>query len=1595
MTVEAVDGAVVDAVRAACSARLGGAVDSAFGEFLAEYYRWVPAHDLLDRTPENLAGAALHQWESASRREPGEVSVEVYNPEPERDGWSSPYTVAEIITDDMPFLVDSVSMEIIRQGFEIELVIHPLVQGRRHDAESVIHVEVRRERDPARLEALDAGLRGVLEAVHRVVRDREPMTAHARELAESYDFLAWLAADNFTFLGYREYVLEGRTLEAVEGTGLGILSGPARAAELSDRALALARGPDPLVLTKARGRARVHRPARMDYVGVKRFAADGSVTGERRFIGLYTAAARRTPPDQIPVVREKVARIMAETAFHDDSHDWRRLTEILASLPRELLIQADYEELFTMAVGLLGVGERPQVRLFTARDPLDRFLTCVLCLPRDRFTTSNARHASEILSRAFGGDEVDWNLVLDDSPVARLDLQMYCPDGVREADLPTVEREIAAETRPWGEALRTALIAEEGEERGTALYAEYAAAFPPGYWPDVDPASALDDIERIGQLQAQGGAILHVYRDAENARNPVRCRLLSLTPAALSDLVPTFEHMGTQVGDERFYEIHPAGGNPVWIYDIGLRCHPADLERAGDEFAATFLDVWSGALEDDALNTLVMRAGLTGRQISVLRAIVAYLRQAAIPFSNAYMVATLVRNPEVSAKLVRLFEARFDPDFDPDAQGFPVTDALRSEIGTAIDGVDSLDADRILSSVLAVTEAMLRTNYFREPAPEYLSFKLDAASLDLLPLPRPRYEIFVCSPRVEGIHLRGGRVARGGLRWSDRREDFRTEVLGLMKAQMVKNSLIVPVGSKGGFVLKRAPAPAEGREALQAEGIECYKTFLRGLLDVTDNYAGDSVVAPHRVVRYDDDDPYLVVAADKGTATFSDIANDIAIGYGFWLGDAFASGGSHGYDHKAMGITARGAWESVKRHFRELGIDSEHDDFTVVGIGDMSGDVFGNGMLRSEHIRLVAAFNHAHIFVDPQPDAAVSFAERRRLFELPRSGWSDYDTGLISEGGGVWPRTAKSIPVSPQMAEALGVPASARRLSPTELISAILRAPVDLLYNGGVGTYVKAATETNSAVGDRSNDAVRINGAQLRCRVVAEGGNLGVTQRGRIEYALSGGPGQDGGMIFTDAVDNVAGVNCSDHEVNIKILLDDLIAGGEVRSEDRDAVLVSMTDAVAEEVLYDSFVQTQALSIAVAKAAEMREVYGRQIRWLGVNAGLDRDIEVLPSDEALAQRRSEGRSLVAPELCVLMAQCKIALSAELLESDLPDDPYMVGDLERYFPVPLGTGAASADRAPEGAGGAERYTRQIHGHRVRRELVATIVANQIVDRAGISFAFRLAEETGLGAAQLARAFSVAREVFAMREFWDGIEDLGGRVSAETERAMLNEGRVLVDRATRWLGRMHTRSEIDVTATAEHFAAGVRQLYAAIPEVLPARERETYDARLRDLLAADVVPELARRTAAMPALLSAFDLVEDALASGCSQALVTRVYFGMSDRLELGWLRDRVLDLPRADRWQSLARSALRDDLHELHRDLTREILDRCAAKVPSDPEEAAQIAAATIDAWLAENEGAVARADGVLRDVQASNTYDATTLPVVLRELKNLTPQEAA
>jgi glutamate dehydrogenase len=1283
-------------------------------------------------------------------------------------------------------------------------------------------------------------------------------------------------------------------------------------------------------------------------------------------LGLYTFTAYSSSVFDIPLVRRKVRYVLQRSGFPEGSHNEKDLLEILETYPRDELFQMSKEELFDIAMGILHLQERQRVRLFVRRDTYGRFFSCLVFVPRDRYNTLIRERMQGILLRAFGGENVEYNVRLSESVLARIHFIIYTKPGeAPDYDGEEIERRIVETTRSWADNLYEALVEQCGEELGTERFRKYRDAFSPGYRAGFIPRSAVSDIQRMETLESDDDLGMSLYHPIEEPEDFLGFKLFRRgEQVSLSSILPLLEDMGVEVVDERPHEIKPEGSPPIWIYDFGL-VHGADGELQTSEVKEIFQDAfaraWRGAVENDGFNRLVLGARLTWREISVLRAYCKYLRQTGSTFSQDYMEDALVHNPHISTLIVDLFKTRLDPlRKNAEAEG----DRLKQEIEAALEEVESLDEDRILRSFLDITLATLRTNYYQStPDGEtkaHLSFKLDPTEIPGLPRPLPRFEIFVYSPRTEGVHLRGGSVARGGIRWSDRREDFRTEILGLMKAQTVKNAVIVPVGAKGGFVVKRPPAEG-GREAMQQEVVECYKTLIRGMLDITDNIAGDEIVPPPDVVRYDGDDPYLVVAADKGTATFSDIANGLSAEYGFWMGDAFASGGSVGYDHKEMGITARGAWESVSRHFRELGKDIQKEDFSVVGIGDMSGDVFGNGMLLSRHIKLLGAFNHMHIFLDPDPDPETSFEERQRLFGLPRSSWTDYDEGLISEGGGIFPRTAKSIPLSEQVRRMLDV--EKESMTPTELMSAMLQAEVDLLWNGGIGTYVKASSETNAEVGDRANDTLRVNGDQLRCRVVGEGGNLGFTQMGRIEFALRGG------RIYMDAVDNSAGVDCSDHEVNIKILLDAIVEAGDMTEKQRNELLASMTDEVGELVLRDNYQQTQAINQALALAFPMVDVHARYLHFLEHEGRLDRNLEFLPGDEELGERRSDNRGLTAPEISILLSYSKITTYQDLLDSDAPEDPYLSRELDNYFPTPL----------------RDRFREQIHEHRLHRQITATHVTNSLVNRCGPSFVYRLGEETGAGAPDISRAYLAAREIFSLRPFWDAVEGLDNVVEARVQTHMMLDARKLAERATRWLLR-YRRQPLDVGATISHFSEGANELAESIPAILVDGDRKAVENAAERLVEAGVPGELAKRAAALGPMFPALDITDVANANGESLDAVAAAYFALGDRLKLHWLRRHIEALPRDNRWRTLARSALRDDIFNQQAALTAEVL----RNTPQDEQPGERI-----ETWVHANEGPVHRAMQVLADINSSGTFDLSTLSVALREIRNLiTTQEA-
>jgi glutamate dehydrogenase len=1591
------------AVLALAAARLEPARQQVIQQIAPEYFQRLDPQDLAVRTPEDLLGALLSHLQLGETREPGQPKIRIFSPTPGEDGWSSPHSVIHVINDDMPFLVDSTTLEINREGYTLHLIVHPIYAVRR-DAdgkllkispreddpkaprESWMYVEIDRIVDAAQRDTLVANLRRVLGDVRGAVQDWKAMLARVHEAigglehapaevgpdlaGESQAFLQWLADDHFTFLGYRQHDLVQQAgepgLQLVSGSGLGLLretpdeqQGGGFSA-LPQAARVVATAPAPLVLvTKANNRSTVHRAGYCDLVSVKRYNARGEVIGEHRFVGLFTSIAYSARVGEIPLLRGKAQAISQRAGLPTGGHLAKALHHILETFPRDDLFQIPQEDLYDTAIGILSLGERQRLRLFVWRDPFERFVSCLVYVPREAFSTDLRIRFQRILLGAFNGSVIDFDVLLSDAVLARIHFTVRTTPGMAQvAETSDVERQLATAARRWDDELRDQLVQAAGEAGGITLFKRWAGAFPPEYRDRVAAREAVPDVRKLATLSAQAPLALALYplADADADAGALGLKVYRRgPPLVLSDSLPMLEHMGARVISEASYRIDAQRGDEsVSLHDFVLHAPLSgefDIEALAPLFESTFARVLNGEVESDDFNRLVLLAALAADDVVILRAYAKYLKQIGFAQSQATIAATLAAHPRIARMLVSLFKLRFDPAaHDDEAAGAQV-----HAIEQALEKVSNLSEDRVLRQLLALVQASLRTNFWRTgvghsgapgPRRSFLSIKLDSAKVPGLPQPRPLYEIWVYSPRFEGIHLRGGKVARGGLRWSDRPDDFRTEVLGLVKAQMVKNAVIVPVGSKGGFVLKKAP-PASEREAFLREGVACYQDYLRGLLDVTDNLVDGQPVPPPQVVRIDGDDPYLVVAADKGTATFSDYANGISQEYGFWLGDAFASGGSAGYDHKEMGITARGAWESVKRHFREMGVDIQRTDFTVVGIGDMSGDVFGNGMLLSPHTKLLAAFDHRHVFIDPQPDAVATMAERRRLFALPRSSWADYDTSLISAGGGVWARSEKSIPLSPQARAALGV--EAERLPPGELISAILRAPVDLLYNGGIGTYVKASSESNADVGDRANDGLRINGRDLRCKVVGEGGNLGFTQRGRIEAA------QAGVRLYTDAIDNSAGVDTSDHEVNIKILLGIPVADGRLTHEQRNELLPTMTDEIAALVLRDNYFQTQALSIGRSFAAASLEEHARFIRFLEKIGRLDRAIEFLPGEDEIAQRKTKGQGLTAPELAVLLAYSKMWLSDEMVDSALPEDAWIATALFRYFPAAL----------------RERFGDAIPRHPLRREIVATHVVNSMVNRVGPTFVHQLSELTGATAPQVVKAYLLAREVFGSVELWQQIEALDNRVPDAVQREMIVAWRGLIHRASAWFVRSRHLDEPAGTA-AQRLAPAVAVLRRHIePQVMQAPQVMAW-------IEAGVPATLATQAGAAERLFSALDIAEIAEQTQGELELTSSVFFATGERLGLERLRQQIVALRADNHWQYLAKVALADDLADLQRAIALEVVAGGGGT-----------AAERLKGWEDRSAAAIARATRLLAELADGPAADLAMVSVALRELRQL------
>jgi glutamate dehydrogenase len=1535
--------------------------------------------------PEALFGEVLSLYEFAGSRDGDAMAVRAFNPTREKDGYEPVGSVLETNTDDLPFLVDSVSGELSARGIQFARLLHPIIATEREGSgrirrvsdprgamhrESVMHFDLDRRLSDDELAELEDAIRATLTNVRAVVRDFPAMlertvalTKLARagasryepdEVEEVVDFLAWLQRGNFVFLGAREYDFSEEGITLIPGSGLGILADEEKSAfarpggvnydELPSYVRRSALDGDLLLVDKSNAPAPVHRRERMDYIGVRRVDHEGRIIGMSRLLGLFTTKAYAEPASETPLLGRKLRQIMDGLGLIEGSHDYKAAVALFDTFPKDELFAASVEDLRGALNSLLALEGTRRVRLLGRRDVDGRNASLILTLPRGRYDAALVERVRGLFRRRFGTSKVETHHVLDDSERSRVHFLVHAPGELPELALRALEAEVIALSRTWDDELRDLLVVRHGPVAGRRLAEAWLDRFPDHYKGYTSVDSAAHDIACFGRLTSGEGHVVSVQPLGEQTR---LCLYKEGEKVELSQAMPMLEDLGLRVLEELSTRL-TGEDDEVWVQEyrvLGPDGAPLDVEVRGPGVAEVVAAVWRGDAESDPLNRLVVTAGLDRRQLAVLRAYRKYRQRVGSRFTEGYQNDVLVANSALTAKLVRYFEARFDPASERDEEA---ETALRAEILADLDEVVSLDHDRILRNQLSLIDATLRTSAFRDGRGA-TAFKLRSADVPAMPQPSPAFEIFVYSPEMEGIHLRGGRIARGGIRWSDRM-DYRTEVYGLMRAQLTKNAIIVPAGAKGGFIIKRVPSD---RDELKAEVERQYKTYVRALLDVTDNLVDGEVVRPPQVRALDEDDTYLVVAADKGTATFSDTANAISREYGFWLDDAFASGGSAGYDHKKLGITARGAWESVKRHFRELDMDPEVDEFTAVGIGDMSGDVFGNGMLLSDKIRLVAAYDHRHVFIDPDPDAATSFEERKRLFELPGSSWDDYDRSKISEGGGVYPRSAKSIALSPQARAALGT--DEERSAPTDLIRAILRAPVDLLWNGGIGTLVKASDETDADAADRASDAIRVDARQLRARVVGEGGNLGFTRRARVEYS------ENGGRINADFIDNSAGVDSSDHEVNLKILLGLAEQRGEITRAQRDELLEAVTEDVVAHVLYNSFLQAQIISQEVERSAARLYAYDDLMSLLEEEGLLlNRASEELPDAEEIADRRRAGRGMVRPELAALVAYAKRWIARSLEASKFIDDPWLERDLRGYFPPAV----------------IERCSHLLAEHPLRRQLLCMASSNSVVNALGPTFVSQVVAERGCDAADVVRAYRIARAVTGAAARWDAIEKLDG-VEPEIQAELMAGVDALVDGTTRWY--LSWAPEGDLATVVAAGRDGVERLSEALPSLGTEERRARRQALIDRLTGIGVPAEIATSHALGTELELAPDMVAVSAATGRDLVDVAKVFFTVGGELRLDWLETQLAGLRATSRMQRWALLAVREDATQARRELAQTALDESPNRSPAE----------AVERFLHSRDALTRRFAAFLRALSREGEPDLAGLTLAVRQLRGL------
>ena len=1584
--------------------------DKLFSDFLKSFLPDNSSHDFQGDTAKGLYDLALSSFSFFNERKSKEIKVRISNPDIKSCGFESKHTIIDIVNDDMPFLVDSTVGFLDAHGINIHKVIHPIYEVNRDKSgkissfsqdktsskESAIQIHIEKIESDTEIDLIKGNIVKILDTVGLVVSDFENMVSLARKaqnglngsgkivnnIEEIKEFISWAIDGNLIILGAKEFdvkkTLKGEyNLKEVKGTSFGIFNSehddmrPNVLNTSYQEVTESVKNPYVIEILKSRYRSKIHRIANAERIRIQKISKNGEVVGEIRLVGLFTSAAYNGSTKNIPLIRNKVKKVVDDSGYREGSHDHKDLMSILEFYPRDELFQISHKDLLANSTGIVAIAGRSQVRFFARQDKYDRFVTCLIYVPRTKHNSELRNKICSYLSEVYRAEITDYYIETNDSNLVRIYVIVRTNNEIPKVNPLTVESAISQMTIDWCDSLHEELKTRFDNSKKISLFARYKDAFSVSYKNRFNSIQATHDIGYIEECINKNETIFNLYKSSQILPDDV-AELKIYSPEKeiiLSQIMPILESYGFNVIKEHTYvanvddEKQNGVKRDVWVHYFSLNLSKGG-HKFNEEIKKNFEEnvslVWKEILQVGFLNRLVVGVDLSWKQIFMLHAYFRYLYQIGMRYENSYLASILVKYQDITKLIVEIFETKFDPKIKLKIeQRQDKINELSALIVERLGNVDDLTEDTIIRRLLGTIQATLRTNYYQKSKDGgfkgYMSFKFDCTKVPDLPLPIPHAEIFVYSANVQATHLRGGKVARGGLRWSDRFDDFRTEVLGLVKAQMTKNAVIVPVGSKGCFVVT-SDLTGLAREEIQEKGIESYKTFLRGLLDVTDNLVNSTVQYPKDVIMYDDADPYLVVAADKGTATFSDIANSISDEYGFWLGDAFASGGSVGYDHKKMGITAKGAWVSVKRHFAEQGHDTQSEDFTCVGIGDMGGDVFGNGMLLSKNIRLVAAFNHMHIFLDPNPDSAKTFKERQRMFNLPRSSWEDYDKKLISKGGGIYARSLKSIKVSPEMREVLDIKDS--ELSPTNLIKAILKSPVDLLWNGGIGTYVKSESETNLQVGDRANDILRINGNELRCRVVGEGGNLGLTQKGRIEGALNGV------SINTDAMDNSAGVDCSDHEVNIKIALDSAIRSKTLGIKERNKVLEDMTQEVSDLVLADNRLQTQAVSIA---SYQKDDLLGEQLQFierLEKAKLLNRELEFLPSKKEFENRKANKTGLTKPELCVLLSYAKMDLYNKILDSNLVNDSYFEDELVSYFPKLM----------------QKKFLNEIQNHQLKKEIIATQITNFVINRAGISFISQISRDSGFGSVEVVKNFIIAADSFRLREVWQEIENLDGKIDPEIQMQMFLSANKLIERSIVWLLRNNTKSSIAVCV--EKFRKISDDLSKVFPKVLGKNSKESFERKVEFYCAKKVDKKVSHKIASFGPASSAFDIAQISFETKMDLEVIARIYYEVGNRFSLKWLRGKIIKLETTNHWQKLSHVSILDDLYSCQQRIAREVVNfNC--------KETNVCGVESVEQWICKMKLLVKRYDKFISDLKSNPDQDLSIFIVALNRLKPL------